>query len=610
MAYIIPLILVLIYKMLGKVIITITKLTKTKHEVVYGFFAYMSMFFVLSGFFGLLHVSWSLYYISMIIYNIFIIAIIIFCLLKKIITIKFSFKEIGTYISGNWIVYIVTTTFILLYILSYSGIRLNDVYHHAPAIIDDVVYIARATKNIGAEQIQLTSIQAFSGHVDSNPTSMIAYLEMFWGFGSTLFKVDILSFARTSMSILTYVIVFTTIDELLYVVFEKDIYDKKGKFALIGMLSLYLFNGMQFETYKFMYLPWFGNNFSTILYLPALLLFLLQALKNKVGILFILMLVLISVGFTPVSILYTAVFSIPTILLWFKCKQYEIKHEKMYICLAAMISLIFLLASTLTASFGSAPLQLQNVFKYTETTIFSEVYFYLSSFGEKAFLIFPGLLLFFYRLKNEKVNIIEKTIVIFLAVIAFVSLIPVGRNLMFNLFSFPYRRLLESILLCLVMYTVVQIILCFSKITFVKILIIGFASIIIAHYSSNIYMVGARQYFSVSNLFNTRKTAPITDTLAEYLATIPKDKYVCLMPDRVMSEKNQKFQLDIGIAISENPNAYINCSTDFLLTGNGYLVIAVNASVPEWLEDFIDEPIKKLSSDDLDLLIYELPKIY
>jgi hypothetical protein len=611
MAYIIPFILLFIYKMVGKIVIDFTKLKKTKNEIVYGFFTYMGVFFIISGFFALFHVSWMIYYIIMISYNILIIIMIIFYCWKNGLTINFSFQKIGTYISENWIVCFVAMGFTLMYFLSYSGIRLDLGYNHAPAIIDDVVYIARATKNIGAAHIQMIDIQAFSGHSNgANPSSMIAYLELFWAFGSTVFKVDILTFVRTSVAIMTYIIFFATIDELLFATLEKDIYDKKGKFALFGMLSMYLFNNMQFETYKFMYLPWFGNNFSTIIFLPALLLFLLHSLKNRLGLIFMALLVLLSVGYTPVSILYTGIFGIPVTLIWYKYKQYEIKNAKSYMYVGIIISLVFLIVSTLISSFGYAPFQLQNILRKTQTTELAELYFYLNSFKGKAFLIFPGILLYFYRVKNKKINTLEKGIVGFLLIIAFVSLIPVARNIIFNIFSFPYRRLLESILLCLVMYTIVQVVMCFSKINFIKMLCIAFTSIIIAQYSSGIHLIYARNYFSINNLFNTRRTLPITDMLAEYLNTIPGDKYICLVPDRIMAEKNNDFYIDIGIAVSENSTAYLNCSKDFIFAGNGYLVISANAEIemPEDLIEFASAPIKKLETDDLDLLIYKLDK--
>lgn len=616
MGYIVALIILIIGTLLGQLVLHFCQLEKSKHALVYGLFVYFAGFFIVSGPFSFFSLPWNWYFVTMTLYHVVLLGFFLYGYMKKIIRFNFSFEHLIEYLRANWFVIGMIVLFTVLNFASYNAWRFSGNYSQAEAIVDDFIYLSRAAKNIG-HTIYPMGIDVSSG-VQTTPELLllVSFLELFWGYMSQLFQIDLVVFTRTTMSIVMYVWIFYAFDEMLYVMFDKKKY-QLFKYTILAFGLLYYVNNMQSEVYKFMYLPWFGSVFSTILYIPLLLLFFFQSLAHKKSLVLLFLLPFISVGFSPVNILYTAILFFPIMMLWYKNKAYESNDAKQLLYVSFGLFSLFLFVSIMDnfSKFSENFLMLIN---YSDLTRYSEMAFFKSAFVDRLMFIIPGLAIFFYRVSLNKVRPIEKWMMFFVCSILLISLMPRMNVALFNLFSFPYRRFWDSLLIGLVFYSWAMILLVLGKLTLVRFVGTLFAFSLVFYQVPGFYFLSNYQFFSIENIFKEKRLPEASEELAIFFKQSQQQVNVCLAqdplqaslndprnPQRIVMSNDGTYSIDLGSGIATLPNVYAFCQQAPDNMAVQYYVVTNSETIYREIGAEHLRLVKEIVTDELTLEIYQ-----
>jgi len=598
MGYIIALLMLFTGGVLGKVVAAYLGLKKTKHTLVYGLFAYFAGFFILSGPFTFLQLHWNLYFIVMTCYNLAIACLLIYAYSKKIITVEFSAQAILDYVKSNGLVFAMIIFFILLNLAS------NNILAGG-ATGDDIAYLSWASKHIGG-QIYPVKLDPISGSPDKlELVLLLSFLELFWGYMSQAFSIDLVVFARTTMAIVTYVWFFYTVDEVIYVWTDKKQYER-FKYTILAAGLMYYVDGMQSEVYKFMYNPWFGNVFSLMMYLPLLLLFFWHSLRNKKSAVLLGLLPFISAGFSPVSILHVGLTIIPITFLWYKNKTYHLRNERKLIYISFGMALLFLAVSIIPDLF-----HLRSALfvpgGWHETVLHSEMAFFHRAFASRLLFMLPGIVIFFYRLGRKQVGTLEKWFVLFGLSLLLIGIIPAVDQAVFIVFSFPLRRVLESYMMAFVFYSVAMVLRCFSQVKWQQLLLAFALCSLIFYRVPGFYFLnnaGFKANFNIHNVLVEKRFAPVVSDLEDFLLTHSEERTnVCIWDEREVQLNDGVHRADLALAIAPVPNAYYNCNVPANDQGHLYYV----THKPEELAaTYGEEHLKLLTTIETDELTIEV----
>jgi len=599
MGYIVAVLLLFATSLLGKLVVSFFKLEKCKHPIVYGLFAYFSGFFLLSGPFTLLHLHWNLYFCLMTVYNGAIVAFLIYSLYRKTLIVHLSVQAVIKYMTDNYLVILLVVFFIMMNFASNNTLA-------GGATGDDIFYLSWATKNIG-NSIYPSGINLVSGEVGSyDLLSTVSFLELFWGYMHVALHIDLVVFVRTSMAIVTYVWFFCTFDEFIFVA-TKNVDYKRFKYTILVIGLFYYVNGMQSEVTKFMYNPWFGNVFSLLIYLPLLLVFFWHSLTNKKALYLMCTLPFISVGFSPVSILYGGLTMFPFCLLWYKYKTYEISYARKKVYVSLLLSTIFLtvaVSPTLVQvyRFIVNPATREGIEKV------SEIWFFQIAFKQRFIFMLPGFVIFCYRLARKDVRRIEKNLVFFTWGALLICFVPYIDRLVFAAFSFPLRRVLDSIMIVLVSYSWAMILLCLQDVTFGSLVRLWVICSFVIYVGPSFYFLQDefKTQFNINNIFKEKRFDDAVTELETFLfAQSNISQNVCPLGEREVKSSVNSHRIDIGLAVSSVPDTYFNCnlpaSPDRALyyVGNDYTELDGRVEREKL------RLVKTISTEEFTLAVYE-----
>jgi hypothetical protein len=553
MGYVVALLIVCLGVLLGKVIISCLNLEKSKHPLVYGLFAYFSGFFVLSGPFTFLHLHWNLYFFVQSCYHLALIGLIIFAFYRKKITLELSLHALTQYVRDNYLIIILALFFTFMSFASNNTLV-------GGATGDDIVYLSWAANNIG-NTIYPPGIDLIDGKAASGDLlGLLSFLQLYWAYIQQALGVDLVVFVRTSMSIVTYIWFFCTIDEVIFVFTDKRQY-ARFKYTMLVAGLFYYAEGLQSEIYKFMYNPWFGNTFSLMLHVPFALLFFWHSLRNKKALYLVGLLPFVSAGFSPVSILYTGLTFFPLALLWTKYKTYTIRHERKILYMSLLCSLLFLAVSMFPNARRFAQFILN---RDTRAGIIqlSEMWLFRTALNQRLLYIIPGLTIFFYRLGRKEVRRIEQAFVLFPLAIIMLSCVPQLDKLLFVAFSFPLRRMLDTYMTAFVFYSGAMILASFRHVKWPYFLLAFVLCSFAIQVGPGFYFAGPlfKTQFNLNNVLREKRLDPALAELEEFLMVNATEKTnVCTFETREWPSITGDERIDIIIAIAPVTNAYFNC---------------------------------------------------
>jgi len=599
MGYVVALLIASLGVLLGKVIVSFLQLENSKHAIVYGLFGYFSGFFILSGPFTFLHLHWHLYFFVMSLYHIALISLIIAAIYKKRIQVDISCNGFLQYVKDNYLVLALIGCFTFMSFASNNTLA-------GGATGDDIVYLSWAAKNINntiyPPSINLLDAKPGNGDL----LTLLSFLQLFWAYMQQAFNVDLVVFVRTSMAIVTYIWFFCTIDEVIFVFTNKRQY-ARFKYVILVALLLYYVNGMQSEVYKFMYNPWFGNVFSLMMHLPLLLLFFKQSLTNKKALYFVVLLPLMSAGFSPVSILHTGLTLFPLALLWAKYKVYPVRHERKILYISFVGSLVFLAVSAFPTARQFVHFILNPAARY-DILLSTEMFFFRTAFAERLMFIVPGIAIFFYRLARKEVSVLEKQLALFGLAILLIAIVPRVDQLLFVAFAFPFRRVLDSYMLAFVFYSGAMLLLCVRRVKLPQLVgLVVFCSFLF-HVGPGFYFQSSffKNQFNLNNVLREKRFDPAITELAEFFESQASERTdVCTYEERELLGFDGVQRIDLVLAVAPVKNVYFNCE----LPANPHEHVYYISSDRERLYKHIGREhlvlVKRIETDQYALEVYE-----
>lgn len=567
-------IFLLLFHVFGKVIITLLNIEDARYPFVYGFIFYIGIFYIFTAPQVFLHVSWMFYFWSMVFVNCLLLFMACYAVIKNRIKL-FSRDIIFSQKLFNFIpVIIVVSAFLVIWFFS-TGTYFFRV-EFAPASSDNFVYLARAIKSIGTDAIFNfpTGVTTVGGQRDV--LLYVSYWELLWGFFSEVLPITLLEFVHIVLPLILYPIIVCAIDEFLHKLFP-DRVTKSRKYAIFVMLLLVIINGLQLEFVKFLFYPWYGNVFSTMLYIPYFTILASAVLKgNKKMYIPLLLFPFVATGFTAVTLVYTAfAYAVFAYVYWRSHEKNSL--QKLFFFSLILISIIFgsvaIIDSVTRDGFSIA-----TIFKFSEHTALAEKEFFRISRGYYLFFIATAMIFLLNNSFRRKENYFEKALIGGSLFFIVLSSLPFFGNMIFNLFGFPYRRLLESLMFFIMMYSGLCLVLMKNQ-KLKHVCIYCMAALAILVNTHGLFLEIWRPFFGKNPLENTSRVATVSLHLAEEIAKDNQKKGVCFIPNKTIETKNRDIYVDFSMALmGTDKNAFLSdCmndkdinleKTDYIVTGS------------------------------------------
>lgn len=549
-----------IMHVLGKQFTARMKLAEVKHPLVYGTVLYIGLGYAITFLLSVLHVSWNIFYMSLMAYNIAIIGVLIYFLFFATPKIQFelSFTKVKETLKNNWVVYTVIVAFVLLYFMSGNG----TFYKHngeSLAGIDDYVYSMVSMKNVGVDHL-LTSRNGVDFSIFN--TSSI------WnGFYAEILHQDIFLFTRVFLSILTYILVFFGIDEVLHL-FYKEKYDKV-KYAMLSLFLMYLPLGYASEVSKFMFYPWFGNVQVTMFMIPMLLILLYHVQYRFSMFYYYVIVAVYFFGNSLGGILYLVVGT--PILLWgwyIKGSSMPrfIKLSRRNFALLFSLLTILLLMMYMFVNIKTFNIPVLRSYKHLGfVTEQSELSYSLAILRNKAIFMSIGIYIYLYRLFQKKTSKIENIFMGSLISAFVISIFPGTSNLFHNLLQFALRRFLESVSWVIIVYGFIHLYMNIKRHVLIKVVMLNILGVLILKQTIAFYIQVQKSSFSISNIQQVRKLSPTAEKVYHFFAEMKEDTYVCLVTSSALYLTDQSFNKETSeneyiyysLAVSGTKNAHI-----------------------------------------------------
>ncbi|MGL5042242.1 MAG: DUF6077 domain-containing protein [Culicoidibacterales bacterium] len=534
--------------LLGKIVVAEVNLQEAKHPLIYGVMAYFLVFFALSALLVILHVPWKVFYLAQMILHVLLVIIITYFLIKRKISNNISWNSLSNNIAKNWGVYLVLLCFSLLYLSSKNSLFFSiEETRYNLAIVDDYAYIARAMSAIDSQAIFTLETSVISGQQGpADILLLISYWELFWAFGSEILNIDLLAFTHTFVALFVYIFAFFSIDEFLYLICGEN-NRVKSQLLMPLFLLLYLFLPYDSEFAKFLFFPWYGNVVTFIVFFPTFSVIFYQLLHNDRARILYVFYPLLMVGFSPVSIMFLSVIYLCSGI--FIMVYYRKKSRKSLAGYSIIISAIFCFFVIYSGIKLLEITRLLDLFKgpnlYSE---YSAVYGILSP---KLSIILLGLFLL-YLSKIKKNNAKEENFVIILMLIIVGSAIlrPIS-TFLFNIFSFPFRRFIESLTLYMYIYALYKILLeiKFSVKQTCLLLMVYVLSMVP---QSGVFLVKNRKFYALKNIINLERVTDISKEVSSFLDNLGStDKNVCIYGDRAINTKYGNVDLGSSVLASK-----------------------------------------------------------
>lgn len=565
-------ILLLLYFVLFGIALTKMLKQKVKHPVVYGFFAYFTVIFCISGGATFLKLNWNFYFMCVTFFTIAIGVLNIYTLFKMWKNEQSKdicyLEKIKKNLRDNFPAYIVLFFAISIFLLSTASIYLNWAY--VPATVDDMVYLSIAQKAIGANQ--LNALSSLHMNQSGGATQLVSFWELFWAYGASLFRLPLLTFVHTNIAILSFQLFVFLLDEVAYQMMGKQ---KNAKYLVLGMLFLYIFPYFIYEFNKFLYIPWFGNGIVLSLYIPYLLLFYALSLKNKKCIILYCLVPIIFIGISSISIIFTLFLFVPVTLSLLRFKAYTFQKKitnKIIIGYAIFFSFLCFIFATILSPMNLLDGVLKNVFskEYLMNKQINEHFIYVDEFSYLLPFVVLGAVCITYFFRKEKSKFLLFSL---LFLIIEMTIFPDLYVILFNLFSFPFRRFAVAVLTFITIFGLgigIIILLNYATNWKKKIMIfLGFLLLLGPHFYFQKTIFSQEEFLEKKAILNIERSYPLTIKVANLIQESEKQNICFYSVDKetlkvgAYSMSGKSYSVDFSAAIFGLNNAiYYGVSCD------------------------------------------------
>ena len=607
--------IVLLSTVVGKAVVAFLQLKQVRHESVYGVFVYILGFFILSFLAIITGQSWALFYVIVLLYTFGLFGVALFYNLrgKRPLPIKWSriLDKVWNNLLMNWHIYLLTTIFTILCLTSATTNYFSySAFSDMIASTDEYYYLGKTTEFMQADSVNLIFRNVVSGQDGSFDIQMFnAYYEMFWSFLTQVTGLNLLTITHSVLPGLIYFIFFLLLDELLYVLAGKKY--MQIRYSLFVLLLLYLSAGMQLEYAKLMYLPWYGNVITTFMFIPFALLFTYQALDNRKLLVFVMTLPFVMTGFNLGAVAAT-LFIYPIVtLFWWKNRTEKRQNDRLIVLALHAIVLLFLCA-TLLQFYLVLGEETPSIDLIRSMAVQAEYYYLRDVLRGRLFLMLPGLIGISYKLLFKKANAVERYVIVYTIIVLFILMVrPIG-ELVSGLAGFGLRRILESSILCLILYSIITLLSIFPiKKWETKILLpIIVALVTVFNYGS--YITNKTYIFQAEHLQNLERLHPVAKDFYDFLQSDEEVRRFCKetlwMPVEEDSNAFDEaifvdFQTIVG---ADKESKSVDCSTGVLAdTAIFYLVATDDLVQQQYLASQGARVVRTFESSELTVLLYE-----
>lgn len=258
------------------------------------------------------HVNWKVYStILFVIYIIVIAVIVYYCRVNKTFLNLMDKKNVLNHLKKYWFVYLLVCLF--------SFFSMTSQLPYFEMNYDDHYYIGRIVQEIGASKLAIENY--FTGTVQ--PVSfdrIITTYEISYGFWAQLFYIDPSFFARGTMVVLNYYLIFMSF-QAVSEMFIKNKY--LAQYGLIGIALLIIPAGylwinkqtMMYDGWQMNTAIWYGSSIVRLMFIPVILV-LFQSFRYKKfkGVCLLLTTVIAFLSYSAITLPIFILFTMSTII--------------------------------------------------------------------------------------------------------------------------------------------------------------------------------------------------------------------------------------------------------------------------------------------------------
>lgn len=520
------------------------------HKIVVGFFTYFALYGCITIPLGILHVSWGIFFWILTFFHLLLLGVIAILIYSRKIFPKFSVLAVIEYIKKYWPVILIISVYMVIYLMSDYSIYTNI---YRGAFWDHSYYAAKANEAINSSAI--LSINPKYGVFESNISVFVnstVTWELFWSYLSALTGLTANQISKLVLPIYVYIVIFMSIDT-----FFGEFQTRKGKHFNRSYLVLFwcfvIYTAandlLQDEVSKFMYFPWFGNVFVTILFLFTTIYLLKKALTNKLYFILLFVQVIFYQIFSLGGLMYAALVYPALLIYWFIKKTYTFKYERLLLGLLLGIFCV---------------LNIVYIFSQ-KSVVWVEQERWLSYFQ----IILPlfvfsgvGVALLFI---NKGVSHFEKFVLILVMIAIALLVLEPSSRIIFSEYKFALHRFAMSLMIFFLMYGASGYFVQNTK----KYLIIGLIPLLLVTQKNyDFFIVKNRDALRPQNLMNIRRESNEVIQVADFLNQKAKEKgkpvYYCAYGSDAYAYHDKRFKTkyydtyaDVGsMVITETKNVY------------------------------------------------------
>lgn len=520
------------------------------HKIVVGFFAYFTLYGIITIPLGVLHVPWVAFFWILTVFNLVLLGSAIVLIYRRKIYPKFSGTAIKQYIHNYWPVLLIMCAYMCIYLMSDFSIHTNI---YRGAFWDHSYYAAKANEAIGS--FSILAVNPKYGQLESFTAVFVnstVTWELFWSYLSSLTGLTVNQISKLVLPIYIYTVIFMSID-MFFSEFQAKREKKFNRSYLIIFWCMIVYTTandlLQDEVSKFMYFPWFGNVLVTMLFIFSTVYLFKRALTNKTYFILLLAQLVFYNIFSLGGLMYAAILYPLLLIYWFKKKTYKFKYDKILL----ILGLLF---------FGVI-----NIFYISsqKTVIWIEQDRWLSYFQ----VILPlfvfsgaGVALLFI---NNKITHFEKSVLFFFILIITLLILEPSSKMIFGEYKFALHRFAMSIMIFFLMYGMTG----FLAINIKKYVIVGMIPmLLVAQKNYDFFIVKNRDALRPQNILNIRRESSEVIQTANFLNQKAKDKqrpvYYCAYGSDAYASHDKRFKTkyydtyaDVGsMVVTETKNVY------------------------------------------------------
>lgn len=165
---------------------------------------------------------------------------------------------------------------------------------------------------------------------------------------------------------------------------------------------------------------------------------------------------------------------------------------------------------------------------FTNVNPISEMTGIISSLSLRLPIIAIGLMLFYLGCLNNKVTKIEKVIIIPIFLVLLLVTLPISSVFLFNILGFPLRRLTESLILYMFIYSCYKIIIALDY-KAARLMLATFVYIAFLYPVNGIFFLKNANFYRIENIVNQNRVPDLAKKLEEYLVVNQiEGKSICI----------------------------------------------------------------------------------